>query len=160
MPIKSRHKEELLRAYQEVYKWCEARGVKPQLHRMDNETSKDVEDFIVGQQKATLQYTAPDRHCHPTEKAVQTFKATFKYILAFLPKIFPLHIGAACYRRRTSASTLYTPIGRILCCRRGRQWRANCTLMSPTVGPDIPRVTFSSARNQYFSEQVCDEVFP
>ena len=29
-----------------------------------------------------------------------------------------------------------------------------------TVGPDIPRVTFSSARNRYFSEQVCDEVFP
>ena len=30
VPIKSRHKEELLRAYQVVYKWCEARGVKPQ----------------------------------------------------------------------------------------------------------------------------------
>ena len=29
VPIKSRHKDELLRAYQVVYKWCEARGVKP-----------------------------------------------------------------------------------------------------------------------------------
>ena len=29
-----------------------------------------------------------------------------------------------------------------------------------TVGPDIPRVTFSSAQNRYFSEQICDEVFP
>ena len=27
------------------------------------------------------------------------------------------------------------------------------------VEPAIPRVTFSSARNRYFSEQVCDEVF-
>ena len=30
VPIKSRHKEELLRAYQIVYKWCETCGVKPQ----------------------------------------------------------------------------------------------------------------------------------
>ena len=29
-----------------------------------------------------------------------------------------------------------------------------------TVGPDTQRVTFSSAQNRYFSEQVCDEVFP
>ena len=29
-----------------------------------------------------------------------------------------------------------------------------------TVGPDIPRVTVSSAQNWYFSEQVCDQVFP
>ena len=29
VPIKSRHKEELLWAYQIVYKWCEARNVKP-----------------------------------------------------------------------------------------------------------------------------------
>ena len=29
-----------------------------------------------------------------------------------------------------------------------------------TVGKDISPVTFSSAQNQYFSEQVCDEVFP
>ena len=71
VPIKSRHKEELLRAYQDVYTWCEARGVK-QLRKMDNETSKDVEDFVTGQQQAKLQYTAPDRHCHPAEKAVQT----------------------------------------------------------------------------------------
>ena len=28
-----------------------------------------------------------------------------------------------------------------------------------TVGTDIPQVTVSSARNQYFSEQIYDEVF-
>ena len=64
-----------MRAYQDVYKWCEARGVKPQLHKMDNETSKDVEEFIKDVQQTKLQYTAPDRHCHPAEKAVQTYKA-------------------------------------------------------------------------------------
>ena len=50
LPMKSRHASELLRAYQEVYKWCEAQGFKPDLHRMDNETSGEVEDFITSQQ--------------------------------------------------------------------------------------------------------------
>ena len=57
---------------------------------MDNETSKEVEDFILSQQKTRLQYTAPDRHCHSAEKGVQTYKATFKSILASLPKQFPI----------------------------------------------------------------------
>ena len=48
------------------------------------------EDFIVGQQQTTLQYTALDRHCDPAEKAVKTYKATFKSILASLPKNFPI----------------------------------------------------------------------
>ena len=39
---------------------------------MDNKTSKEVEDFIVGQQEAVLQYTAPNRHYHPAEKAAQS----------------------------------------------------------------------------------------
>ena len=47
VPIKSRNKEELLRAYQIVYKWCEARSIKLQLQKMDNETSQEVEEFII-----------------------------------------------------------------------------------------------------------------
>ena len=50
IPLKIIKKEELLHAYKEVYSWCENRGFKPQLHKMDNETSKDVEDFIATQQ--------------------------------------------------------------------------------------------------------------
>ena len=49
IPIKSRKKEELLRAYKEVYAYFEIRGFKPQLHKMDNETSRDVKDFIASQ---------------------------------------------------------------------------------------------------------------
>ena len=36
--LKSRKKEELLRAYQEVYTFCKNRGFKPKLHKMENET--------------------------------------------------------------------------------------------------------------------------
>ena len=42
IPIKSRKKEELLRAYKKVYSYCEIRGFRPQLHKMENETSRDV----------------------------------------------------------------------------------------------------------------------
>ena len=56
IPIKSRHRSELLKAYTQVYKWCEARGFKPSLHRMDNERSQDVEAFITSQ-GADVQYT-------------------------------------------------------------------------------------------------------
>ena len=40
--LKSRKKEELLRAYQEFYTFCKNRGFKPRLHKMNNETSKYV----------------------------------------------------------------------------------------------------------------------
>jgi len=87
--VKSRHSSELLRAYQEIYKWCEVRGFKPELHRMDNETSGEVEDFIASQQ-TNLQYSPPGRHCAPAEKAVQTYKSCFKSVTASLPSTFPI----------------------------------------------------------------------
>ena len=38
--IKSKNKEELLRAYKELYAYFERRGFKPKIQKMDNETSK------------------------------------------------------------------------------------------------------------------------
>ncbi len=46
VPIKNRTKQELLRAYQITYKYLSSCGFKPCLHKMDNETLKNVEDFI------------------------------------------------------------------------------------------------------------------
>ena len=88
VPVKSRHRQELLRAYEEIYKWCTVQGFKPQLQKMDNETSKDVEEFIESQ-KANVQYAAPGSHCPPAEKTVQTYKACFKSTTASLPDKFP-----------------------------------------------------------------------
>ena len=58
--LKIRKKEELLRAYQEVYTFYKNRGFKHRLHRMNNETPKDVEDFIASQ-NTQQQYTPPTR---------------------------------------------------------------------------------------------------
>jgi hypothetical protein len=61
VPIKNRTKQELLQAYQITYKYLSSQGFKPKLHKMDNKTSKDVEEFIESQ-RTILQYTPPDIH--------------------------------------------------------------------------------------------------
>ena len=88
--LKSREKEKLLRAYQEVYTFCKNRGFKPRLHKMDNETSKDVEDFIAIQ-NTQHQYTPPDCHrTNPAERALQTYKSCVKSMMASLPPTSPI----------------------------------------------------------------------
>jgi hypothetical protein len=59
VPIKNQSKEELLRAYKEVYTWLTAHGYRPLLHKLDNKTSQDFKAFIVVAQ-VKIQYTPPD----------------------------------------------------------------------------------------------------
>ena len=40
-PIKTCHRTELIKAYTEVYQFLRTRGYRPQLHKLDNKTSKD-----------------------------------------------------------------------------------------------------------------------
>ena len=88
--LKSRKKEEILCAYKEVYLWCESRGFKHQLHKMDNETSKDVEEFIASQQ-TIQQYTPPDMHrTNTAERSLQNYKSFIKSTIALLPPMFPI----------------------------------------------------------------------
>ena len=90
IPIKSRKMEELLRAYKEVYAYCKSRGFRPQLHKMDNKTSRDVEDFIASQQ-IVQQYTPTGMHrTNPSEQAVQTYKSCIKSTVASLPPTFTI----------------------------------------------------------------------
>ena len=89
VPVKSRHCQELLRAYEKICKWCTVQGFKPQLQKMGNETSRDVEEFIESQ-NADAQYSAPESHYPPAEKAVQTYKVCFKSMTAILPDMFPI----------------------------------------------------------------------
>ena len=45
-PINSQHIDDLLKSYDEVYSYLRFRGYCPQLHKLENETSKDIENFI------------------------------------------------------------------------------------------------------------------
>ena len=57
---------------------------------MENETSKDVEDFIASQ-NTQQQYTPPDSHrTNPAEIALQTYKSYVKSTMASLPPTFPI----------------------------------------------------------------------
>jgi hypothetical protein len=59
---------------------------------MDNETSKDVKEFI-NSQHTTLQYMPPDIHCtNSAERAIRTWKYHFSAGIASLPKSFPIDI--------------------------------------------------------------------
>jgi hypothetical protein len=90
IPIKNQTKEELLRAYQITYEYLARRGFKPRLHKMDNETSNNVKEFIASQ-NTNLQYTPPDIHCtNSAERAIQTWKNHFAAGLASLSKSFPV----------------------------------------------------------------------
>ena len=90
IPINIRKEEELLRVYKEIYAYCESRGFKPQLQKMDNEMSKDVEDFITSQQ-TDYQYTPPDMHqSNPAEQSTQKYKSCIKPTVTSLPPKFPI----------------------------------------------------------------------
>ena len=89
-PIKSRHRSNLLKAYEEVYSYLRVRGYRPQLHKLDNETSRDVEDFITDQQ-TKIQYTPADMHrTNLAEKAIRTWKNHFTSTRANTPPSFPM----------------------------------------------------------------------
>ena len=88
--LKSIRKEELLRAYQEVFFFGESIRFKLELHKMYNETSKDVEDFIASQ-NTHHQYTPPDLHRkNPAEWASQAYKSCVKFKIVSLPPTFPI----------------------------------------------------------------------
>ena len=61
-PIKSRKKDELLRVYKLAYTYAEQQGIKPKLHKLDNETSKEVENFIK-EGTSVIPVAPPNMYC-------------------------------------------------------------------------------------------------
>ncbi len=60
-----------------MYAWLTARGYRPLLHKLDNETSHDVEAFIAAEQ-VKIQYMPLDMHCtNPAKRTVWTWKNHF-----------------------------------------------------------------------------------
>jgi len=89
-PIKSRHRAEFLKAYEEVYQFLRLHGYCPQLHKFDNETSQDIEHFIT-KNNAQFQYTPPALHrINTAERAIRTWKNHFVAIQAGTPHTYRL----------------------------------------------------------------------
>jgi len=63
------------KAYQATFNFFSQKGHTPNLHRIDNETSDIVHDYIENERKITIQYVSPGNHrTLPAERAIQTFK--------------------------------------------------------------------------------------
>jgi hypothetical protein len=90
IPIKNQSKEELLRAYTEVYAWLTVRGYCPLLHKLDDETSRDVKAFIAAEQ-VKIQYTPLDMYrTNPAKRALWMWKNHFTAGIAGIPLLFPI----------------------------------------------------------------------
>ena len=88
-PIKSRHTDELVRAYTKCRDILTARGFKIKYHKMDNETSARLAAAISADDVA-IEYAPPhDHRTNIAERMIQTFKAHFISILAGTDNEFP-----------------------------------------------------------------------
>jgi hypothetical protein len=87
--IKNRKKESLIKGYNDMYEDLKKAGINPVLHRLDNETSKDLIKEI---EKKGMDYqiAAPGNHrLNHAERAIQTFKNHFIAVLYGADSNFP-----------------------------------------------------------------------
>ena len=89
VPIKSRKKAELIRAFEEAYTTIVRCGFEPVLHRTDHETSTDLTSAIA-EKGLDYEIVPPSNHRrNPAERAIQTFKAHFIAVLNGIDRDFP-----------------------------------------------------------------------
>jgi hypothetical protein len=89
VPIKSRKKGELIRAFNEAYDVLVKGGFRPVLHRIDHETSVDL-IAAIKERSLDIEISPPGNHRNnPAERAIQTFKSHFIAILNGVDKDFP-----------------------------------------------------------------------
>lgn len=72
--IKPHKQHDLVDGYDQLYKDLQKAGIQPVLHKLDNETSKDL---IASIEEKRLEYQlAPpyDHRQNPAERAIRTFK--------------------------------------------------------------------------------------
>ena len=76
-PLKSRHDNDTIKAYEEIYNMLTWRGLKPRLHWLDNEAFKALKNFI-DKEQTKYQLTPPHIHQrNAAECAILTFKNHF-----------------------------------------------------------------------------------
>ena len=56
-PLKSRHDNDTIKAYEEISGKLTSRGLKPKLHWLDNEASNPLKTFIAQEQHTIPTYT-------------------------------------------------------------------------------------------------------
>jgi hypothetical protein len=90
--MRSRSKEEMIRAYKKIIKRMRLAGLKIKKHTLDNEASDKFRQYI-RQQQIQFKLVPPGNHRrNQAERAIETFKAHFIAILAGVDDKFPLSL--------------------------------------------------------------------
>jgi hypothetical protein len=91
-PLRSRSKEEMIRAYEKIINRMKAAGLGIRKHTLDNEALDAFKQYIC-QQQIQFELVPPGNHsCNKAEHAIQTFKVHFISILAGVDDKFPLSL--------------------------------------------------------------------
>lgn len=91
-PLKNRTDSEMIRGYQALHDELVARGLKPQLQKLDNEASKRLKQFIKDQD---MDFQLVPAHMHrrnAAKRAIRTFKNHFIAGLCSTDKLFPMNL--------------------------------------------------------------------
>ena len=90
--MKNREKGSVIEAFKSIYNYLFERNFKPKLHVMDNEISKDIEQYITDQ-KTKIQFVEPHQHrVNAAERAIQTYKNHLVSGLCTVDPLFPLQL--------------------------------------------------------------------
>jgi hypothetical protein len=90
-PLRNHHDNQMIAAYQKLWKRVNRGQNKPNLHILDNEASDAFKTEI--KKNCNLQLVPPDTHRRNlAERAIQTFKSHFISILAGVDPSFPMSL--------------------------------------------------------------------
>ena len=101
-PLKSRHDNDTIKAYEEIYNTFTWRGLKPRLHWLDNEASKALKTSLTRSRLNT------NLHHHTSTDAMQLnvpyahSRTTSSVVYAWLTKISPYIYGATYWTKWNS----------------------------------------------------------
>ena len=91
-PMLNKTSGEIIQAYSKVYNRLLKAGLKPQLHRLDNECSTELKDFM-SEKQVKLQLVPPGVHrANAAERAIRTLKNHFIAGLSTTDPDFKLHL--------------------------------------------------------------------
>jgi hypothetical protein len=91
-PMKSRNEAEMIRAYSSLHDYLVARGLKPQLQKLDNEAPDGLKRFMKAH---NVDYQLVPPHLHrrnAAERTIQTFKDHFIAGLSSTNRHWPIHL--------------------------------------------------------------------
>ena len=108
-PIPNRKQESIKNAYEKVLRLLQRRGLRPQLHRLDNEASQLLKDFMTDED-VDYQLTPAGLHRRNwAERAIQTFKNHFIAGLCSTHPDFPLNLWDQLLPQATLTLNLLRP---------------------------------------------------